>query len=284
MNINRSHAVNSFRQYGHLWYHGAQTLPIDIYKDIIIFHEFIQHATHLAHHSSSQAQAQLIELIQQRDQAYRTQDYDDPDYGWLIEMMYRRRLSNQYIKSFLQSMLLNTTTISYLNEDEQKVYVYGAAEMIGLSVCEIVGCAPSGHAHAQSLAVWLRIIHMLLDLHSDWSRDHHYVPQSILDQYHVNRDDITKSYTTHTIHPPLQDLIKHYVDEHDQLCTHALTWLWYLNPLARPWLLLLLSAYEDIVKSIKHHQYNIFHPHFTHGLIAKITAYIIYRFSRLLWR
>jgi hypothetical protein len=79
MNINRSRAVDSFKQYGGFWYQSAQKLPIDVYKDIILFHEFIEIIFQLAQ-QHTHAQHHLIELVQDRYNHYQHQDYDHLEY------------------------------------------------------------------------------------------------------------------------------------------------------------------------------------------------------------
>jgi hypothetical protein len=91
MNINRSRAVDSFKQHGHLWYHGAQKLPIDIYKDIVLFFEFVERISDLVQ-THRHVQEKLDNIIQEWYQAYHDQNFDHPDYGGFVEMLYRRKI------------------------------------------------------------------------------------------------------------------------------------------------------------------------------------------------
>jgi len=57
-------------------------------------------------------------------------------------MTYRRKINPDNMKAFLQSMLLNTSSITYETYDELKVYIYGAAEAVSVMMAHIIGCAP----------------------------------------------------------------------------------------------------------------------------------------------
>jgi phytoene/squalene synthetase len=129
MNISRSHAVDTFRHYGRFWYKSAQKLPIDVYKDIILFYEFIEHIlkTSQQHRNNKE---QLIIIIQSWHEAYHSHNINHPDYGPCIEMMYRHRIDVDHMKAFLQSMLLHTIHIDYQDEDQIQAYIYGSAEAL----------------------------------------------------------------------------------------------------------------------------------------------------------
>lgn len=282
MNINRSHAVDVFKQYGQLWYHGAQKFPIDAYKDVILLHEFVINTTQLAH-SGPHAQSHLKQQIEQWNQVYRTKNYEDPHYGWLVEMMYRRRIGSEYIKALYQSVLLNTTSIWYANYDELKVYIYGVAEVVGIMVAEIIGCAPPWILHTQAMWEWLRLVHMMLDLRSDYHHGHRYIPQSEMDHYQITDQDIARAVRTWVASQWLRDCVKYYIDLHESLCAYALQWIWYVNATWHIGIAQTIKDYESIVTTIQEHDYNVFHPRFSDGLVSKIIWYPLYRFYSMIW-
>lgn len=283
MNINWSRAVDIFKQYGQLWYHGAQKFPIDAYKDVILLHEFVIKTTQLAH-AGSRAQSHLKQQIEQWNQAYRAKNFDDPIYGWLIEMMYRRKIGQDYVKAMYQSVLLNTTSIWYANYDELKVYIYGVAEAVGIMIAEIVWCAPPWIIHAQALWEWLRLTHMVMDLKSDYRHGHRYIPQSDMDHYQITDQDIAAAVRTWVASQWLRDCIKHYIELHESLCAYALQGIGYINSSWHIGIAQTIKDYEQLVLSIEKYNYNVFHPRFAHGLLNKLVWYPLYRFSCLLWK
>ncbi len=282
MNISRSRAVDNFKKYGIFWYYSAQKLPIDIYKDIILFHEFIENIEQLIH-THYHTQSHLITIVQDRHEAYKSQNYDHPIYGGFIEVMIRRRIGAEYVKSFLQSMLLHTTHIDYQDEDQIEAYIYGSAESLWIMISEIVGCAPAGQSHVKSLSEWIWFVHMLLDLPHDRHDGKQYIPRSTLTKYQVSPEDISKAIRTGRPSEPVRVLIKHYVDLHESMWAYAIKWLWYLNNNWHEALLLMLSDYEQIVDIIKRYNYNIFHPRFNTTIGGKIWWYLMYRFYSLIW-
>jgi quinol monooxygenase YgiN len=78
MNINRSHAVDNFKQYGYLRYHGAQKFPIEIYKDTILLYELVESIAHIKRHNTRKA---LEDTVQLWYNAYHSKNYDDHQYG-----------------------------------------------------------------------------------------------------------------------------------------------------------------------------------------------------------
>ncbi len=283
MNISRSRAVDSFKEYGIFWYHSAQRLPIDIYKDIILFHEFVENVKQLVH-THRRTQSHLITIVQERHEAYQTQNYDHPLYGGFIDVMIRRKIGSDYVKSFLQAMLLNTTHISYQTEDELEAYIHGTSEVVWLMVSEIIGCAPSWYPHVQSLSEWIWFIHMILDLSTDWPSEKHYIPQVVLDKHHVSSQDIMLAIHSYRPNDAVRNLIKYYVDLHESMWAYAIKWIWYLNKAWHEWVLLMLNDYEHLVDVIKRHDYNVFHPRFRIGLWHTIVGRIIYWFWMAAWR
>ena len=283
MNISRSRAVDTFKKYGIFWYHGAQKLPIDVYKDIILFHEFVENIAQIIN-TDYDNKEKLIVIVQEWHEAYISHNINHPMYGWFIEVMIRRRIWAEYIKAFLQSMLVNTTHISYKTQDEFEVYIYGACKAIWLVVSEIIGCAPAWQTYVHSLSEWLWLVHMLLDLHRDRASWKYYIPQVILDQHGVSSQDIMFAIHSYKPNDALYHLIKYYVDLHETLLTYAIKWMWYLNKQWHEWVLIMLSDYENVINTIKHYDYNVFHPRFRIGLWHSTLGRVIYWFWLLIWR
>jgi len=281
MNINRSAAVDLFKQHGRFRYYGAQKLPIDAYKDIILLHEFAHHVMVLSH-QWAHGQKQITHITQTRYQAYHDKNTEHPQYGWLIEMMYRRKITPEQIKNFLQSALLNTTNITYQTYDELKVYINGVAEWIGMIVADIIGCAPPCHPHAQALGEWIWLMHLLLDL--DKNHDMHlYLPQADMHKFGISREDITYARYSGVPCQWIRDMVKHYIDEHEELSTYAVWWIWYLNKTWHLGVAELVKFYENYVVIIQSYDYNVFHPRFSVGVISKIMWYCTYRLYSLIW-
>lgn len=283
MNVSRSRAVDNFKQYGHFWYKSAQKLPIETYKDVILFHEFVEHVFQVSQQHRHDRE-QLIKIIQTWHEAYRNKNYEHPNYGPLIEMMYRHRVGTDYMKAFLQSMLLHTIHIDYQDEDQIEAYVYGSAEAIWIVISEIIWCAPAGQPHAKSLSEWIWFIHMILDLPHDRHNGKQYIPHTTLKQYQVSPEDISKAIRTHRPSDSVLALIKHYVDLHESMWAYAIKWLWYLSNQWHEALLLMLSDYEHIVDTIKAYDYNIFHPRFSTTIGGKIWWYLVYRYYSVIWK
>lgn len=121
MNINRSNAVEIFKQHGRLWYYAAQKLPIESYKDIILLYEFCYQIMSLT--SLPDAKEQISLTIQNRHKAFREKSINNTEFGGLIDILLRNNLTEQPIKDFFQSVLLYTKNMNYQNYDELKVYI-----------------------------------------------------------------------------------------------------------------------------------------------------------------
>lgn len=279
MNIVWSHAVDVFKTKGQLWYEWAQKFPIDIYKDILLLHEFTQRIKDIS--TQYHWQEKIKSIILDWEQVYHVKDYENTEYWPIVEMMIRRMISYNHMKAFFQSILLDTTNITYQTYDELKVYIYGTAEAIWLMMCQIIGTAPPWYSHAQAIWEWLRLIHMILSL---TSQSHQYIPQTDFITYKVSESDFTRARLTRRINDQIRSLIKHYIDQHELLCTYGIEWISYLNPSSRAWVLMIMSTYEELVVLIKKHNYNIFHPRFNRTLWWKIIWYLLYCISYLLWK
>jgi len=284
MNIDRWHAVEIFKQYGGSWYAWAQKFPIDIYKDSILLYEFVNSITLLANHHLPENLNELKSTVRERNIAYRRKDIEHVEYGWIIEMTYRRKINPDNMKAFLQSMLLNTSSITYETYDELKVYIYGAAEAVSVMMAHIIGCAPQWFTHAQSVAEAIWLIQMLYTM---WRDNHHgycYLPYADMQRFGITRQDITQSYRTHMLTSGLYQLIRQYVDQYVTLMEYGLQWITYINPAAREWVLLAIKEHQDLVNKLISLDYNIFHPKFTKGLWSKMISYSIYLIAKLTWK
>lgn len=279
MSINWSHAVDLFKKYGKFWYYGAQKLPIDAYKDVILLHEFVHEIVDLGHQWKT-GRAKLSILAQQRHKAYYSKNHREQYVKPIVEMMYRRNITEEPIKNLLQSALLNTSRISYRNYDELKVYISGIAEWVSAMVADIIGCAPPWNPHAQALGESIRLVHLLLDLHKD---NAFYLPNTDMKRFTVTAADI--NHAIRTRHPSqwVRDLVKYYLDEHKELATYAIQWIKYLNVEGHLGVAELIDFYESLVITIKKHNYNVFHPRFAIGAINKIKRYLAYGLYYVIW-
>lgn len=284
MNIDRWHAVDIFKQYWGSRYAWAQKFPIDIYKDSILLYEFTNTIVLLVNDHQTVNRDQLKLIIRERNKVYRSRDYNHIQYGWLVEMMYRRKINPKSMKAFLQSMLLNTTNINYDTYDELKVYIYGSAESVAMMMCSILGSAPPWFAHSQAIAEAIWLIQMLYTMWRDNHFGYCYVPYDHMQRFGITRQDIAQSYRTHLLTSGMYELIKYYVDQYVLLMQYGLQWVWYINSSTRDGIMIAIKEHEDLVTKLISLDYNIFHPKFTKWVVSKIMSYSIYLLARITWK
>lgn len=278
MDISRSHAVDIFKKHSGLWYEWAQKFPIAVYKDILLFHEFAHSIVELAHQWHDQQE--LINTIQERSDMSHLKNYDNERFGPFIELTERCKIAQSDIKSFLQSALLDTTTITYQTYDELSVYSSGYWSSIAMIVCQIIGCAPPWYPYIKAIGEWLRIIHMI----TNNTTIQNYIPAQDLIMFHVEKNDFDHCRMTHRINDSMKKLVEHYITQYETLCLYGIKWVTYINPAWRDWALQIIRDYEEYVELIKKYDYNIFHPCFRPSFGKQMIWYLLYWISYFRWK
>jgi phytoene synthase len=129
-----------------------------------------------------------------------------------IDLQKRKKLKQEWIDAFLNSMEQDITKKSYETLDETINYMYGSAEVIGLIMAKILNLNEKSYDYARYLGRSMQYINFIRDIFDDIKLGRRYIPATELKKYGLESleyDYVIKN--SESFKKFLREQIKYYI-------------------------------------------------------------------------
>ena len=100
-----------------------------------------------------------------------------------VDLAKRKDFDPKWTEAFLDSMEMDLTKTTYATLDETLQYVYGAAEVMGLYMVNLLGLDKKAYYYSRYLGRALQCINAIRDISEDNQFGRSYIPLTDLDHY-----------------------------------------------------------------------------------------------------
>ncbi len=176
-------AYRIFKTRSRTFFISSLFFPPDIRNDVFIFYSFVRTADDFVDSIPAKRQ----EFFAFRDAfiaAYRDKvPSANPLIDDFVKLMERTSIPYAWIEAFFSAMESDLTVTTYRTFAELEAYMYGSAEIVGLSMCRLIGLPEAAFDEARFLGRAFQYINFIRDLAEDLTLGRTYIPLEALEQH-----------------------------------------------------------------------------------------------------
>ena len=177
-----------FHQGSKTMFYSSLFFPKKIRNDVFVLYGFVRTADNLVD-SLPQDIVGFYKFKQKYEQSQQGINTGDVVIDSFTELAERKNFNPKWTEAFLNSMEMDLTKKSYDTLDETLEYVYGAAEVMGLYMINILGLNKNTYIFSRYLGRALQCINAIRDIAEDLEFGRSYIPLSDLEQYELESLD-----------------------------------------------------------------------------------------------
>ncbi len=269
------------KAYGSDFFKGIMAMPLDIQKAVVTLYKFVRIPDQMVDDITLDSAEKLKQVAQMLEQyyvdwklAYDNKDVLHPKFGEVVAVFYKYGVDFQYSADFFKSMIMDTYIFQYPSYDNLKEYVYGAADVVGLMMTQIMGYnfdkdkvenaekLKKVKYCAAKLGEAFQLSNFLRDVHEDLLLGRVYLPQDILVKYGICNDDLMRYHLAQEVDKKFVECMTELVDMVDAMHDEANEWIVLLNPLCQKAIRLSSDLHRWILQRIEDNNYNVFDKKF----------------------
>ena len=163
-------------------FYSSLFFPKKIRNDVFICYAFVRRADDLVD-SHPKNNEEFYRFKHHYEQAKQGMPTGDIVIDSFVDLENRKRFDPSWTEAFLHSMELDLTKTSYNNLQELLEYVYGAAEVMGLYMSNILGLPKEAYPFARYLGRAMQCINAIRDIAEDINLGRSYIPIEDLKEY-----------------------------------------------------------------------------------------------------
>jgi phytoene synthase len=169
-------------------FYSSLFFPKKIRQDVFVLYGFVRRADDLVD-SIPQDKVGFYEFKQKYEQAREGVKTGDIVIDSFVELEHRKNFDPKWTDAFLYSMEKDLTKKTYDTLDETLEYVYGAAEVMGLYMVNILGLNKNAYVFSRYLGRALQCINAIRDIAEDIEFGRSYIPKTDLKKYDLESLD-----------------------------------------------------------------------------------------------
>ncbi|UCF50469.1 MAG: phytoene/squalene synthase family protein [Thermoplasmatales archaeon] len=163
-------------------FYSSLFFPKKIRNDVFICYAFVRRADDLVD-KIPQNKEGFYWFKQKYEQAKAGKKSGDIVIDSFVDLEHRRSFDSTWTDSFLESMEMDLTKKTYETLEELLKYVYGAAEVMGLYMTNILGIHKDAYPYARFLGRSMQCINALRDIAEDIMLGRSYIPNDDLKEH-----------------------------------------------------------------------------------------------------
>ena len=171
-----------FQQGSRTMFYSSLFFPKKIRKDVFICYAFVRRADDLVD-NVPQNKEEFYWFKEKYEQAKSGKKTGDIVIDSFADLEYRRNFESKWTEAFLNSMEMDLTKKTYDTLEELLNYVYGAAEVMGLYMTNILGINKESYPYARFLGRSMQCINAIRDIAEDIKLDRSYIPNEDLKEH-----------------------------------------------------------------------------------------------------
>jgi phytoene synthase len=181
-----------FQQGSKTMFYSSLFLPKKIRNDVFILYGFVRKADNLVD-TIPQDKEEFYKFRQKYEQAQNGIKTRDLVIDSFAELAQRKNFDPKWTDAFLDSMEMDLTKKTYHTLDETLEYVYGAAEVMGLYMVNVLNLDKKIYIYARYLGRSMQCINAIRDIAEDLEFGRSYIPLSDLEQHGL--ENLSYEYT-----------------------------------------------------------------------------------------
>ncbi len=185
-------------------FYSSLFFPKEARKDVFVLYGFVRTADNLVDRKP-QNKVGFYKFRKKYEQAISGINTGDIVIDSFAELAQRKNFDPKWTDAFLDSMEMDLTKKTYATLDETLQYVYGAAEVMGLYMVNVLDIDKKAYFYSRYLGRALQCINAIRDIAEDNEFGRSYIPKTDLEYYDL--ESLDYSYTKQ--HPKrFSDFIK----------------------------------------------------------------------------
>ena len=173
-------------------FYSSLFFPKKIRKDVFILYGFVRRADNLVD-SMPQDKEGFYKFRKKYEKAKDGIKTGDMVIDSFVDLARRKNFDPKWTEAFLDSMEMDLTKKIYYTLDETLNYVYGAAEVMGLYMVNLLNLDKKLYVCSRYLGRALQCINAIRDIAEDFEFGRSYIPLSDLEQYGL--ENLSYEYT-----------------------------------------------------------------------------------------
>jgi len=163
-------------------FYSSLFFPKKIRKDVFICYAFVRRADDIVDTYPQDAEG-FYWFTEKYEQAKNGKKTGDIVIDSFVDLERRRNFDISWTEAFLNSMEMDLTKKTYETLEELLKYVYGAAEVMGLYMTNILGINKESYPYARFLGRSMQCINALRDVSEDIKLGRSYIPIEDLNEF-----------------------------------------------------------------------------------------------------
>ncbi|MEU4713293.1 phytoene/squalene synthase family protein [Micromonospora purpureochromogenes] len=252
------------RRHGRTYYLATRLLPAWKRRHVHALYGFTRYADEIVDRTEdlppADRAARLDEWSSEFVAGLHGEPVDDPLLPAVLHTIAVFDLDRADFASFLRSMAMDLTVLSYPTYDDLLDYMEGSAAVIGTMMLPILGSSDPAAARepARQLGFAFQLTNFIRDVAEDLDRGRTYLPDEDLAKFGVSRDDLLAAKEQARTTPRIRDLIEYEVSRAQAHYEAAAPGITLLNPASQACMRTAYALYGGILDEIAAQGYDVF--------------------------
>lgn len=248
-----SHCEEITRQHSRTFFLASGLLSPEKRRAARALYAFCRISDDLVDHSLGEAFEELCSWKQSSLGDQKLQD-DRVVMAW-IDTRQRFQIPLRYAEQLIEGVAYDLKKDRYQNFSELAAYSYGVASTVGLMTMHIIGFSgPEAIPYAVKLGIALQLTNILRDVGEDWQTGRLYLPLDELSASGLDESDIARGIVTER----WRNFMRFQIERTRRLYAESLPGIQFLSPDGRFAIAAAALLYQDILKDIEEHDYDVF--------------------------
>ncbi|MBM0259284.1 phytoene/squalene synthase family protein [Micromonospora sp. 4G55] len=252
------------RQHGRTYYLATRLLPAWKRRHVHALYGFTRYADEIVDRTEdlppAERAARLDEWSSEFVAGLHGEPVDDPLLPAVLHTIAVFDLDRADFASFLRSMAMDLTVLSYPTYDDLLDYMEGSAAVIGTMMLPILGSSDPAAARepARQLGFAFQLTNFIRDVAEDLDRGRTYLPDEDLAKFGVTRDDLLAAKHQARTTPRIRDLIEYEVSRAQGHYEAAAPGITLLSPASQACMRTAYALYGGILDEVAAQGYDVF--------------------------
>ncbi|MEH0820958.1 MULTISPECIES: phytoene/squalene synthase family protein [unclassified Micromonospora] len=252
------------RRHGRTYYLATRLLPAWKRRHVHALYGFTRYADEIVDRTEdlppAERAARLDEWSSQFVAGLHGEPVDDPLLPAVLHTIAVFDLDRADFASFLRSMAMDLTVLSYPTYDDLLDYMEGSAAVIGTMMLPILGSSDPAAARepARQLGFAFQLTNFIRDVAEDLDRGRTYLPDEDLAKFGVTRDDLLAAKAQGRTTARIRDLIEYEVTRAQAHYEAAAPGITLLSPASQACMRTAYALYGGILDEVAAQGFDVF--------------------------
>ncbi|SCE70384.1 phytoene synthase [Micromonospora purpureochromogenes] len=252
------------RRHGRTYYLATRLLPAWKRRHVHALYGFTRYADEIVDRTEELPPAERAARLDQWSAEFvaglHGEPVDDPLLPAVLHTIAVFDLDRADFASFLRSMAMDLTVLSYPTYDDLLDYMEGSAAVIGTMMLPILGSSDPAAARepARQLGFAFQLTNFIRDVAEDLDRGRTYLPDEDLAKFGVTRDDLLAAKDQARTTPRIRDLIGYEVTRAQAHYEAAAPGITLLSPASQACMRTAYALYGGILDEVAAQGYDVF--------------------------